>query len=103
MSEEDVDNHVLRKYSLLQKLGKGVRLLLLPWHSFALDNTQQLTLFCLQAYGVVWKAVDKKNQNLVALKKIFDAFQNATDAQVRHACQLPAAMPAFACSTLAHH
>jgi hypothetical protein len=36
MSEEDVDNHVLRKYSLLQKLGKGVRLLLLPWHSFAL-------------------------------------------------------------------
>lgn len=24
MSEEDVDNHVLRKYSLLQKLGKGV-------------------------------------------------------------------------------
>jgi hypothetical protein len=36
----------------------------------------------LQAYGVVWKAVDKKNNNLVALKKIFDAFQNATDAQV---------------------
>jgi len=35
-----------------------------------------------QAYGVVWKAVDKKNSNLVALKKIFDAFQNATDAQV---------------------
>lgn len=24
MSEEDVDNHVLRKYSLIQKLGKGV-------------------------------------------------------------------------------
>lgn len=38
-----------------------------------------------QAYGVVWKAVDKKNNNLVALKKIFDAFQNATDAQVRGA------------------
>lgn len=36
----------------------------------------------VQAYGVVWKAVDKKNNNLVALKKIFDAFQNATDAQV---------------------
>ena len=36
-----------------------------------------------QAYGVVWKAIDKKNQNVVALKKIFDAFQNATDAQVR--------------------
>ncbi|KAF8059424.1 erkB [Scenedesmus sp. PABB004] len=56
MAEEDVDNHVLRKYSLVQKLGKG-------------------------AYGVVYKAVDRKNQNLVALKKIFDAFQNATDAQ----------------------
>lgn len=24
MAEEDVDNHVLRKYSLVQKLGKGV-------------------------------------------------------------------------------
>lgn len=33
---------------------------------------------------MVWKAVDKKNGNLVALKKIFDAFQNATDAQVRN-------------------
>lgn len=41
-----------------------------------------LTAAALQAYGVVWKAVDKKNNNLVALKKIFDAFQNATDAQV---------------------
>ena len=36
-----------------------------------------------QAYGVVWKAVDKKSRNVIALKKIFDAFQNATDAQVR--------------------
>jgi hypothetical protein len=30
----------------------------------------------------VWKAVDKKTRDTVALKKIFDAFQNATDAQV---------------------
>jgi|TARA_B100001540_G_C15526477_1_gene514898 hypothetical protein len=37
----------------------------------------------LQAYGIVWKAVDKKTRDTVALKKIFDAFQNATDAQVR--------------------
>lgn len=37
----------------------------------------------MQAYGVVWKAVDKKTRDTVALKKIFDAFQNATDAQVR--------------------
>ncbi len=33
------------------------------------------------AYGIVWKATDKKNKQAVALKKIFDAFQNATDAQ----------------------
>ncbi len=49
----------------------------------------------LQAYGVVWKAVDKKNQNVVALKKIFDAFQNATDAQVGGlACSLMLAQQA---------
>jgi len=29
----------------------------------------------------VWKAIDKKTQQTVALKKIFDAFQNSTDAQ----------------------
>lgn len=34
-----------------------------------------------QAYGVVWRAIEKKSQQIVALKKIFDAFQNATDAQ----------------------
>ena len=80
------DNHVLRKYEIIQKIGRG-------------------------AYGIVWKAVDKKTRCLlprppiqtrpltisgrrgltgrvplrrretVALKKIFDAFQNATDAQ----------------------
>jgi len=33
------------------------------------------------AYGVVWKAVDKQTKQVVALKKVFDAFQNATDAQ----------------------
>merc|ERR1712093_278191 len=33
------------------------------------------------AYGIVWKAIDKKTREVVALKKIFDAFQNATDAQ----------------------
>ena len=27
--------------------------------------------FCLQAYGIVWKAVDKKNGSVVAVKKIF--------------------------------
>eukprot|EP00742_Colponemidia_sp_Colp-10_P002204 GILJ01002356.1.p1 GENE.GILJ01002356.1~~GILJ01002356.1.p1 ORF type:complete len:371 (-),score=65.01 GILJ01002356.1:264-1340(-) len=53
---EEIDKHVLRKYEIVQKLGKG-------------------------AYGVVWKAIDKKSREVVALKKIFDAFQNATDAQ----------------------
>jgi len=56
MSSEDIDKHVLKKYEILQKLGKG-------------------------AYGIVWKATDKKTRETVALKKIFDAFQNATDAQ----------------------
>ncbi|KXZ50454.1 hypothetical protein GPECTOR_16g628 [Gonium pectorale] len=56
MTEEEVDKHILKKYEIQQKLGKG-------------------------AYGVVWKAVDRKTREVVALKKIFDAFQNATDAQ----------------------
>ncbi|KAL4422087.1 hypothetical protein ABPG77_001555 [Micractinium sp. CCAP 211/92] len=55
MSEE-IDKHVLKKYEVQQRLGKG-------------------------AYGIVWKAIDKKTKETVALKKIFDAFQNATDAQ----------------------
>ncbi|KAH0476420.1 MAG: hypothetical protein KVP17_001327 [Porospora cf. gigantea B] len=56
MSDE-IDKHILRKYDLAQKLGKG-------------------------AYGIVWKAIDRtRNHQVVALKKIFDAFQNATDAQ----------------------
>ena len=31
-----------------------------------------------KAYGIVWKAIDKKTKEVVALKKIFDAFQNST-------------------------
>jgi hypothetical protein len=34
-----------------------------------------------QAYGIVWRAVDRRNGEAVALKKIFDAFSCATDAQ----------------------
>lgn len=55
MSEE-VEPHILKKYEIIQKLGKG-------------------------AYGIVWKAIEKNTKRLVALKKIFDAFQNSTDAQ----------------------
>jgi hypothetical protein len=42
-----------------------------------------LLLLCAphQAYGVVWKAVDKRTHATVAVKKCFDAFRNATDAQ----------------------
>uniref|UniRef100_A0A7S0S0X2 Mitogen-activated protein kinase n=1 Tax=Chlamydomonas leiostraca TaxID=1034604 RepID=A0A7S0S0X2_9CHLO len=54
--EEEIDKHILKKYEIQAKLGKG-------------------------AYGVVWKAIDRKTRETVALKKIFDAFQNATDAQ----------------------
>jgi mitogen-activated protein kinase 15 len=53
---EVIESHILKKYEILQKLGKG-------------------------AYGIVWKAIDKKSRQIVALKKIFDAFQNSTDAQ----------------------
>jgi mitogen-activated protein kinase 15 len=53
---EEIEAHVLKKYEILQKLGKG-------------------------AYGIVWKAIDKRTKEIVALKKNFDAFQNATDAQ----------------------
>lgn len=34
-----------------------------------------------KAYGIVWKAIDKNTRQVVALKKCFDAFRNATDAQ----------------------
>ena len=45
-------------------------------------------LLLLQAYGVVWRARDRKTGDTVALKKIYDAFQNQTDAQVGAQCQL---------------
>jgi mitogen-activated protein kinase 15 len=55
MSEE-IERHVVRKFEIAGRLGKG-------------------------AYGIVWKAIDKRTRNVVALKKCFDAFRNATDAQ----------------------
>ena len=45
MSEE-IERHVVRKFEICQRLGKG-------------------------AYGIVWKAVDKKSRNVIALKKCF--------------------------------
>uniref|UniRef100_A0A1I8B4M7 mitogen-activated protein kinase n=1 Tax=Meloidogyne hapla TaxID=6305 RepID=A0A1I8B4M7_MELHA len=55
MSEE-VDSHIVERYDIQKRLGKG-------------------------AYGIVWKAVDRRTNEAIALKKIFDAFRNATDAQ----------------------
>ena len=47
-----------------------------------LDLNSKITLKLGKgAYGIVWKAIDKKTKEIVALKKNFDAFQNATDAQ----------------------
>jgi len=56
MSNEEIDTHILERYEVQQKLGKG-------------------------AYGIVWKVRDKESNEILALKKIFGAFQNATDAQ----------------------
>ncbi|CAD8137015.1 unnamed protein product [Paramecium octaurelia] len=53
---EIIDQSILKKYEILTKIGKG-------------------------AYGIVWKAKDIKSQKIVALKKVFDAFNNPTDAQ----------------------
>ena len=44
MSEE-IEPHILRKFDIIQKLGKG-------------------------AYGIVWKAQDKKSKETIALKKV---------------------------------
>eukprot|EP01097_Dermamoeba_algensis_P003626 TRINITY_DN2497_c0_g1_i1.p1 TRINITY_DN2497_c0_g1~~TRINITY_DN2497_c0_g1_i1.p1 ORF type:complete len:413 (+),score=116.12 TRINITY_DN2497_c0_g1_i1:107-1345(+) len=55
-NKDEVDKAVLKKYDLIQKLGEG-------------------------AYGIVWKVEEKKTHAHLALKKIYDAFQNATDAQ----------------------
>uniref|UniRef100_A0A8C9G7V6 Mitogen-activated protein kinase n=1 Tax=Piliocolobus tephrosceles TaxID=591936 RepID=A0A8C9G7V6_9PRIM len=54
--KEEIDDNVLKKYDIIKKIGKG-------------------------AYGIVFKANCKKNKKLVAVKKIFGAFQNDTDAQ----------------------
>jgi len=55
-ANEELDAHIITKYEVIQKLGKG-------------------------AYGIVWKVRDKESNEIFALKKIFGAFQNATDAQ----------------------
>jgi mitogen-activated protein kinase 15 len=53
---EWVDKHVRQRYEIIQKIVKG-------------------------AYGIVWKVLNKVLHRTVALKKIFGAFRNSTDAQ----------------------
>lgn len=55
MSEE-LEPHIFEKFDIVEKLGQG-------------------------AYGIVWKAIKRSNDKVVALKKVFDAFHNKTDAQ----------------------
>lgn len=55
-NSDKIEAHVLEKFEVIQKLGMG-------------------------AYGVVWKALRKKDERLVAVKKVFDAFHNKTDSQ----------------------
>lgn len=52
-----------------------------------MDAQAEHELDIVQAYGIVWKALDKKTGEIIALKKIFDAFQNATDAQASAVCK----------------
>ncbi|XP_018407232.1 PREDICTED: putative serine/threonine-protein kinase C05D10.2 [Cyphomyrmex costatus] len=52
----EIDAHISKQYDIVRRLGKG-------------------------AYGIVWKAIEKKRKETVAVKKIFDAFRNQTDAQ----------------------
>ena len=44
-------------------------------------TSHHVLAFLMQAYGVVWKAIEKRTRQVLALKKCFDAFRNATDAQ----------------------
>uniref|UniRef100_A0A8C6NZ31 Mitogen-activated protein kinase 15 n=1 Tax=Nothobranchius furzeri TaxID=105023 RepID=A0A8C6NZ31_NOTFU len=52
----EVEEHISVKYEIKKRIGKG-------------------------AYGIVWRAVDRQTGEIVAVKKIFDAFRNRTDAQ----------------------
>ncbi|XP_063040765.1 mitogen-activated protein kinase 15 isoform X2 [Engraulis encrasicolus] len=56
MNVSEVEDHISQRYEVKRRLGKG-------------------------AYGIVWKAVDRTTGETVAIKKIFDAFRNRTDAQ----------------------
>ncbi|XP_067637279.1 extracellular signal-regulated kinase 7 [Eurosta solidaginis] len=52
----EIDDNIVKLFDIKKRLGKG-------------------------AYGIVWKALDKRTNETVAVKKIFDAFRDETDAQ----------------------
>ncbi|XP_023707678.1 extracellular signal-regulated kinase 2 isoform X3 [Cryptotermes secundus] len=56
MTAAKIDEHITRRYDIKRRLGEG-------------------------AYGIVWKAIDKRNKEVVAVKKICDAFKSRTEAQ----------------------
>lgn len=56
MPKEEIEGNILRRYEISKILGSG-------------------------AYGIVWRAEERQTKRVVAIKKIFDAFQNASDAQ----------------------
>ena len=50
-----MDENILAKYDLIMKMGRG-------------------------NYGMVWKAIDRRNRGKVAIKKINNAFNTLVDA-----------------------
>lgn len=52
----EIDDHIFKYFEIKRRLGKG-------------------------AYGIVWKALHRKTNQTMAVKKIFDAFRDETDAQ----------------------
>ena len=63
-----IEPRMIAKYELICQVGKG-------------------------SYGVVWRGIEKKNREVVAIKKIYDAFSNEIDAkrtfrEVFYLCEL---------------
>ena len=52
----DLDFNVMQSFHIVDRVGKG-------------------------AYGIVWKAIEKRNGRQVAIKKILNAFRGDSDAQ----------------------